>query len=310
MRNGLTGLVSALVFASMMATAGCSNSSSGGGTGGSSSSGGSAGAGTGGSSSSGGQTGGGTGGSSSSGGSADQGGQGGAASGGSSGSGGATGAGGSSATGGSSGDGGATGTGGAATGGSSGTGGSNSSAAVVCKPASATINDFSDSSACGYGKWGDGEMNTTAWAYGNGTSTVRSVCGSGSWTLAGNVGVADQVGSNAAGFGITLMGYVHNNTSNSNTDCTVFDLSAYSGLVISLASPSGAVQSIQVGVTLADGSKGVKTISVGTTATAVTVTWSDLGISGASQITGIWGNFINGTSDVISDLVINQFGLQ
>jgi hypothetical protein len=40
------------------------------------------------------------------------------------------------------------------------------------------------------------------------------------------------------------------------------------------------------------------------------VTWSDLGISGASQITGIWGNFINGTSDVTSDLVINQFGLQ
>ena len=48
--------------------------------------------------------------------------------------------------------------------------------------------------------------------------------------------------------------------------------------------------------------KGMKTISVSTTATAVTVTWSDLGISSASQITGIWGNFINGASNVTSDL--------
>jgi hypothetical protein len=48
MRNGLIGLVSPLVFAATMATAGCSSSSSGGGTGGSSSNGGQAGAGTGG----------------------------------------------------------------------------------------------------------------------------------------------------------------------------------------------------------------------------------------------------------------------
>ena len=54
MRKELIVLVSALVFASTMAIAGCSSSSSGGGTGGSSSSGGQAGAGTGGSSSSGG----------------------------------------------------------------------------------------------------------------------------------------------------------------------------------------------------------------------------------------------------------------
>jgi Regulator of chromosome condensation (RCC1) repeat len=73
MRNGLVGLVIALVFALMMATAGCSNSSSGGGTGGSSSSRGQADAGTGGSSGSGGQADAGTGGSSSSGGSTSQG---------------------------------------------------------------------------------------------------------------------------------------------------------------------------------------------------------------------------------------------
>ena len=48
MRNGLIGLASPLVFAAMMATAGCSSSSSGGGTDGSSSNGGQAGAGTGG----------------------------------------------------------------------------------------------------------------------------------------------------------------------------------------------------------------------------------------------------------------------
>jgi hypothetical protein len=54
----------------------------------------------------------------------------------------------------------------------------------------------------------------------------------------------------------------------------------------------------------------MKTISVGTTAATVTVTWSDLGISDATQITGIWGNFINGASDVTSDLVVSQLGLQ
>jgi hypothetical protein len=106
------------------------------------------------------------------------------------------------------------------------------------------------------------------------------------------------------------MGYVHDNTSNTNSNCTVFDVSEYSGLVISLASPSGAIKSIQVGVDLAGGSKGMKTISVSTTAAAVTVTWSDLGISDATQLTGIWGNFINGASDVTSDLVVSQLGLQ
>jgi hypothetical protein len=146
MRNGLIGLVSALVFASAITTAGCSSSSSGGGTGGSSGSGGQAGAGTGGSSSSGGQTGAGTGGISSSGGSS---GQGGAASSGSSGSGGATGAGGSSAVGGAkdsgggSGDGGSTGTGGSA--GSSGAGGSGTGGNSGTGGGGATTGDASTS---------------------------------------------------------------------------------------------------------------------------------------------------------------------
>ncbi|HEX7501204.1 MAG TPA: hypothetical protein VF524_13010, partial [Polyangia bacterium] len=154
------------------------------------------------------------------------------------------------------------------------------------------------------------EMNTSAWTYGNGTSSISATCGGGTWTFSGTVGAANATGSNTAGFGFTLQGYVHDNTANTNPNCAVFDLSAYSGLSISLASPSGAIASVGIGVNLADGSKGKKEISVGTTATAVTITWSQLGITDASQITAIWGNFINGSSGVTVDLVIDKFGLQ
>jgi hypothetical protein len=151
---------------------------------------------------------------------------------------------------------------------------------------------------------------TSAWTYGNGTSSISATCGGGTWTFSGTVGVSSDTGANTAGFGFALQGYVHDNTANANVDCTVFDLSAYSGLSISLASPSGAITSVEIGVDLADGSKGKKEVSVGTTATAVAITWSDLGVSGASQVKTIWGSFVNGSSDVTVDLVIDKFGLQ
>ena len=141
MRNGLIGLVSAMVLASTMATVGCGSNSSGAGgsgAGGSSGSGGSSG--TGGSSSSGGSSGAGgssssaggsgAGGSSSSGGSSGSGGS--SSSGGSSGSGGSSSSGGSPGSGGSSSSGGSPGTGGSpGSGGSSGTGGSSGSGSSV-----------------------------------------------------------------------------------------------------------------------------------------------------------------------------------
>jgi len=86
------------------------------------------------------------------------------------GSGGSAGSGVSSAAGGSPNSGGSSASGGD-TGESGGAGGSAPADAVVCKPTSAVINDFSDGE-CAYGKWGDGEMNTSAWSYGNSTSSI------------------------------------------------------------------------------------------------------------------------------------------
>jgi hypothetical protein len=219
-------------------------------------------------------------------------------------SGGTTSAGGTTSTGGDTGAGGATSAGGA-----TGAGGSTSTATVVCKPASATVNDFS-ASDCSYGAWGDGEMNTSGWTYGNGTSSLSATCGSGSWTFSGTVGVSDAAGANAAGFGFSLMGYVHDNTAAADVNCNVFDLSKYAGFSIKMASASGAIGQVGIGVDLADGSKGKVEVSVPTTATAVPVTWSQLGISDASRITGIWGYFLNGASSVSVDLVITGWSLQ
>ena len=92
-------------------------------------------------------------------------------------------------------------------------------------------------------------------------------------------------------------------------DCTAFDLSAYPGLVISLASASGDIAAVGIGVDLADGDKGEKKIDVPTTAEEVTITWSDLGISDASRVKTIWGYFPNGASDVAVDLVIDKLEL-
>ncbi len=171
------------------------------------------------------------------------------------------------------------------------------------------INDFSDAE-CGYGAWGDGEMNTSAWVYGNGTSQISQTCGSGGWILSGTVGVATANGDNAAGFGFSLMGYVHDAAAAENVDCTTFDVSAYSGFAITMASASGTVSQVGIGVDLLNGDKGEIKVSVPTTAAAVPVTWSQLGITDTSQITGIWGYFVTGTSAYTVDLVISSFSLQ
>jgi hypothetical protein len=301
-RRFLLGTVAAAV---LMLAAGCkANSTSPAGSGGAHTAGGTNGSGgvsgSGGSSGSGGTAE--TGGSSGSGGTSETGGAGG--SGGEPGAGGAPGEGGEPETGG------ATGAGGTSDpGDASGAGGSTSGALVVCRPKSAVVNDFSDGE-CGYGGWGDGEMNSSAWASGNGTSSISATCADGSWTFSGTVGVTSDTGANWAGFGLSLLGYVHDNTTGSNSDCTAFDLSAYSGFSITLSSASGAVSTIGIGVNLADESKGEKKVSVPTTPTAVSVTWSDLGISDASQIATIWGYFVNGSSDVTVDLVIEGFRLE
>ena len=153
-------------------------------------------------------------------------------------------------------------------------------------------------------------MNTAAWSYGNGTSSIAATCDGGTWTFSGTVGVSNDEGANAAGFGFALMGYVHDTTADADVDCSAFDLSAYTGLSISLASASGAISTVGIGVDLAGGGKGEKKISVSETATEVTLTWSDLGISDALQIKGIWGYFVNGEADVTVDLVIDKFGPQ
>jgi hypothetical protein len=304
------GVVAAAV---LMLAAGCkANSTSPAGAGGANGSGGTNG--SGGVSSSGGKSGSGgsgSGGTSEAGGTGGFGGSGsaGSGSGGTGGSGGEPEAGGASGAGGEPETGGATGSGGTADqGGASGAGGSTSGAAVICKPKSTVVNDFSDSE-CGYGGWGDGEMNSSAWASANGTSSISATCADGSWTFSGTLGVTSDTGDNWAGFGISLLGYVHDNTADSNWDCTAFDLSAYSGFSITLSSASGAISTIGIGVNLADESKGEKKISVPTTPTPVSVTWSDLGISDASRIATIWGYFVNGSSDVTVDLVIEGFSL-
>jgi hypothetical protein len=150
-------------------------------------------------------------------------------------------------------------------------------------------------------------MASSAWAYGNGTSTVSATCDAGSFVYSGNLGVATDTGDNAAGFGFTLLGYVVE--TDTSVDCTVSDLSGYTGLSISLSSASGAVTAVIIGVDLADGSQGSLEITVGTAAAATTVTWTQLGITDASQITGIWGSLVNGDADVTVDLVIDSLTL-
>jgi hypothetical protein len=95
-----------------------------------------------------------------------------------------------------------------------------------------------------------------------------------------------------------------------NENCTAFDLSAYSGLLITLSSASGAISTLGIGVDLADGGHGQTDISVPTTATAVAITWSQLGLTNASKITGIAGVFRNGASAVTVDLVVGSIKLQ
>lgn len=92
--------------------------------------------------------------------------------------------------------------------------------------------------------------------------------------------------------------------------CNAYDLTVYSGFVVSAASPSGAITAIGIGVDLADKSKGQKKISVGTSPADVTITWSDLGINDASRVTDIFGYFVNGASAATSDLTLNKFGLK
>jgi hypothetical protein len=171
------------------------------------------------------------------------------------------------------------------------------------------INDFV-TSGCYYGNSTSGEMDTAAWTYGNGTSTISATCASGNWTFSGTVGAASDTGANQTGFGFTLMGKVHDTATNTDLSCKTFDLSAYSGLSITLSSASGVITSVGIGVNLADGSKGHTEIAVTNTATTVPVTWAQLGTTIPAQITGIWGYFIGGASSVTNDLVISHFGLQ
>jgi hypothetical protein len=116
------------------------------------------------------------------------------------------------------------------------------------------LSDFADGS-CSYGKWGDGDINTAAWSYGNDASAVSAKCGNGSWTFSGTIGATSSIGANSAGFGLTLLGHVHDNATNSDVACTTFDLTAYSGFSITLTSASGAITSVGIGVDLADKSQ-------------------------------------------------------
>ena len=79
--------------------------------------------------------------------------------------------------------------------------------------------------------------------------------------------------------GVTLQGYVVQG--DAAVECTAFDLSTYSGLSISLSSVSGAITTIGIGVTLADGSEGSVEITVPTAAAATTITWAQLGVTEA-----------------------------
>jgi hypothetical protein len=92
--------------------------------------------------------------------------------------------------------------------------------------------------------------------------------------------------------------------------CTTFDLTAYSGLSITLASASGAITRVGISVSLADKSQGHVEIPVTTRATTVTVSWAQIGITSAAVVTGISGNFINGANSVTDDLVITSFALE
>jgi hypothetical protein len=171
------------------------------------------------------------------------------------------------------------------------------------------INDFSNSQ-CSYGGWSNGEMNSSAWTYGNGSSSISATCGTGGWVISGTVGVATVSGTNPAGFGLSLTGSVYSAAASANVNCTAFDLSAYSGLLITLSSASGAISTLGIGVNMADGGHGQTDILVPTTATAVAIIWSQLGITNASKITGITGVFRNGASAVTVDLVVGSVRLQ
>ena len=222
--------------------------------------------------------------------------------GGSTGSGAATSTGGTKSTGGTTITGGAPGTGGTSTGGTS-------TAADVCAPLTAVIDDFA-TSGCSYGNGTYGEMDSVAWSYGNGTSAISATCASGNWTFSGTVGVTTTTGANQAGFGFTLMGKGYDNATKTEVSCKTFDLSAYSGFSIRLSSASGAITKVGIGVNLADNSKAQTEIAVTRTPTTVPVTWTQLKIASAAQITEIWGYFISGASSVTNDLVISHFGLQ
>ena len=143
-----------------------------------------------------------------------------------------------------------------------------------------------------------------------GASTVSAKCGNGSWTFSGTLGAASSMGANSAGFGFTLLGHVHDNATNTDVACTTFDLTAYSGFSTTLASASGAITRVSIGVDLADKSQGHVEIPVTTTATTVVVSWAQLGITGAAAATGISGTFINGANSVTDDLVITSFALE
>ena len=243
------------------------------------------------------------------------------ASGGTSSSGGIQNTGGTAAKGGTTGSGGAPGTGGINSkggttrlGGAPGTGGITSTGGTssppdVCKPLTAVINDFA-ASGCNYGNWTYGEMDSAAWSYANGTSSISTTCASGNWTFSGTVGVATPTSANLAGFGFTLMGKGYDSATSTEVSCKTFDLSAYSGFSIRLSSASGAITSVGIGVNLADGSQWQTEIAVTKTATTVPVTWAQLKITSAAQVTEIWGYFIGGSSSVTNDLVISHFGLQ
>ena len=184
------------------------------------------------------------------------------------------------------------------------------SASVVCKPAGALINDFS-SDGCSYGAWGNGEMNTIAWTTTQGTSTIAATCGSSGMVFSGTLGAASDTNDNVAGFGLSLQGSVMSSGADLSQDCTLFDLSAYSGLSMTLSSASGAVSGMIVSIDLADAPSGQKQIAVPRTPATVNITCADLGISSAAaaHVVGLAVTFVNGATAATADLVVTRFGL-
>jgi hypothetical protein len=177
----------------------------------------------------------------------------------------------------------------------------------VCAPATSTIDDFTKSD-CSYGGWANGEMNVVSWKWANGSSSLSYACGSG-WAFSGSLSAG---WSNMAGFGFTPLGVAYNSSTGKNENCTMFDLSKYSGLSLTLSSASGNISSIGVGIGFLDGSQGQVQISVPRSATVVNVSWAQLGITDLTklkQVNKIFGYFINGSNAVSIDLVISRWGL-